>query len=431
MKTTSKALLSICALFFMAMSSYAQLKVQSNGYVMTNNISGTALSPLSIGGTGNSSYYASINSGNKSGLYVNSSGNGITIYGGYGDGTSGAGLFIHPSTSGNSSSERYGIYSVSGMTDQGKGIGIAGFCSSSMYYSHNKGAGIYGSASSSSYFSYPGIFAGYFYGDVRVTGSIYGTLLSPSASNSNGNYGEGTTVSIVNTDCRNDSESFDESISDKLRHVQLLQLTHRKETKTQTNNSSIKLPESEDEPAITPEEFAKYLEENKDAPAIQTEMASTRYELAVDQLRDVFPELVYEDRDGNISINYMEMIPLLVQALKEQQTRIDILEGKTVNRRAEAASITSADDVTLYLGQNNPNPFSEQTSIEVRIPNDVKTAFLCIYDMNGKQIDKIVIDERGTTRISILGTSLTEGMYLYSLIADGKVAGTKKMILTK
>jgi hypothetical protein len=51
--------------------------------------------------------------------------------------------------------------------------------------------------------------------------------------------------------------------------------------------------------------------------------------------------------------------------------------------------------------------------------------------MNGKQIDKIVIDERGTTRISILDTSLTEGMYLYSLIADGKVAGTRKMILTK
>ena len=128
------------------------------------------------------------------------------------------------------------------------------------------------------------------------------------------------------------------------------------------------------------------------------------------------------------------MIPLLVGVVNELRSEIEVLKGnhsETKSRSENSASITTTDDVTLYLGQNNPNPFSEQTSIEVRIPNDVKTAFLCIYDMNGKQIDKIIIDERGTTRISILGTSLTEGMYLYSLIADGKVAGTKKMILTK
>ncbi len=430
MKAITK-FVSLCAIYFtMALSSYAQLKVLSNGYIKTNMATGTALSPLSIGGAGNSSYFVSVNSTDKKGLFVQGNGNGVTIQGGYGDGPSNAGLYVYPSTNNNSYYDKYGIHASSAMTTQGVSVGVGGFCinSGSLVYG---GAGIYGSSTSSTSFSYPGIYAGYFYGNVRVTGSIYGILLSPSASNSNGTYGEGTTVSIVNTDCRNDSESFDESISDKLRHVQLLQLTHRKETKTQTNNSSIKLPESEDEPSLTPEEYAKYLEDNKDAPAVQTEMASTRYELAVDQLRDVFPELVYEDKDGNISINYIEMIPLLVQALKEQQTRIDILEGKNVNHRADAASITTTDNVTLYLGQNNPNPFSEQTSIEVRIPNDVKTAFLCIYDMNGKQIDKIVIDDRGTTRISILGTNLTEGMYIYSLIADGKVAGTKKMILTK
>lgn len=433
MKTTSKTLLSICALFFtMALPSNAQLKVLSNGYIKTNMATGTALSPLSIGGAGNSSYFVSVNSTDKKGLFVQGNGNGVTIQGGYGDGPSNAGLYVFPNTNNNSYYDKYGIHASSAMTNQGVSVGVGGFCinSGSSVYG---GSGIYGSSTTSTSFAYPGIYAGYFYGNVRVTGSIYGILLSPSASNGSGNYGEGTTVSVVDTDNRNNSETSDESISEKLRHVQLLQLTHRRDMKanTQSNNTNITFPEKEGDTELSPEEFAKYLEENKDAPAVQTEMASTRYELAVDQLRDVFPELVYEDKYGNISINYMEMIPLLVQALKEQQTRIDILEGKTVKHRAEAASITTADDVTLYLGQNNPNPFSEQTSIEVRIPNEVKTAFLCIYDMNGKQIDKIVIDERGTTRVSILGTSLTEGMYLYSLIADGKVAGTKKMILTK
>ena len=155
--------------------------------------------------------------------------------------------------------------------------------------------------------------------------------------------------------------------------------------------------------------------------------------MPIEQLEQLFPDLVYELEDGTKAVNYMEMIPLLVGVVNELRTEINVLKGNNseTKSRSDAASITTTDDVTLYLGQNNPNPFSEQTSIEVRIPNDVKTASLCIYDMNGKQIDKIVIDERGTTRISILGTSLTEGMYLYSLIADGKVAGTKKMILTK
>lgn len=55
MKTTSKTLLSLGAfLFTMALSSNAQLKVLSNGYILTNDTSGVALSPLSIGGVGNS-----------------------------------------------------------------------------------------------------------------------------------------------------------------------------------------------------------------------------------------------------------------------------------------------------------------------------------------------------------------------------------------
>ena len=435
MKTTTQNVLTICVLFFtMALPSNAQLKVQSNGYVMINNTTGTAVSPLSIGGTGNSSYYVSINNtGDYKGIYLkcNNYNNGIAVVGNLGKNRAEAGIRVVPT--GVYSPSRYSIHSFTGPTYYGKTIGVAGVHQSNSNYTSNKVAGIYGSSSADEQFDFSGVYAGYFNGDARVTGTLYGTLLTPSASNSNGNYGEGTTVSVVNTDATDESKSSDENISDKLRHVQLLQLISHKErtSTTWTNKSSIHFPEDEDDTELTSEEFEKFLEENKGNPIVQTEMASTRYELAVDQLRDVFPELVYEDKDGNISINYMEMIPLLVQALKEQQTRIDILEGKTVNRRAEAASITTTDDVTLYLGQNNPNPFSEQTSIEVRIPNDVKTAFLCIYDMNGKQIDKIVIDERGTTRISILGTNLIEGMYLYSLITDGKVAGTKKMILTK
>ncbi len=55
-------------------------------------------------------------------------------------------------------------------------------------------------------------------------------------------------------------------------------------------------------------------------------MASLGYGLAADQLRKVYPELVYEDQNGNMSINYIEMIPLLVQAINELKAEVEELK---------------------------------------------------------------------------------------------------------
>lgn len=49
----------------------------------------------------------------------------------------------------------------------------------------------------------------------------------------------------------------------------------------------------------------------------------------------------------------------------------------------------------------------------------------------GKQIEKIRINERGLGSVTIQGSGLSAGMYLYSLIADGEEVATKRMILTK
>lgn len=89
------------------------------------------------------------------------------------------------------------------------------------------------------------------------------------------------------------------------------------------------------------------------------------------------------------------------------------------------------DTEVLSLAQNRPNPFSERTTIEVTIPESTTNAALFIYDMNGKQVKQINITERGKTNLSITSEGLEPGMFLYSLIADGKIVNTKKMILTK
>ena len=159
------------------------------------------------------------------------------------------------------------------------------------------------------------------------------------------------------------------------------------------------------------------------------------YGLSADQLEEVFPDLVYEDENGNKSINYVEMVPVLVQAINELSAKVAALEGGTNAKRAKKAATAISDsksDITLLsLGQNKPNPFGTTTTIDVSVPETVQTAFIYVYDLQGKKVDQIDITARGKQSIQLTTANLTDGMYLYSLIADGKVVETRRMIVEK
>lgn len=83
------------------------------------------------------------------------------------------------------------------------------------------------------------------------------------------------------------------------------------------------------------------------------------------------------------------------------------------------------------LFQNLPNPFTETTEIRYRIPQDSQSAILYIYNMNGKQVDAIALTQKGDGKITLQGSSLEAGMYLYALMIDNKQIDVKRMILTK
>ncbi len=342
-----------------------------------------------------------------------------------------------------------GVFAQGGYTT-GNSCGIAGTITAAPV---SYAAGIYGS--SGTYLlipsSYPGKFAGFFRGDVRITGTLYADLLTPSAlSNSSGN-DEFSSVQVVSKE----TDAADECVSDKISKVQLLRITNNAESEKirniRGNNNTFTVEKNAKmKEALLSREEVDYetfdIQDNTDSEeeeVPQTPKASVRYGLAADQLKEVFPELVYEDANGNVSINYIEMIPLLVQSVNELKEEVESLkkekaelmaEESTANKAREQITSVSgtADDVDiLSLSQNDPNPFSDKTNIRVNVPEGISTAALFIYDMSGKQIRKIQITERGASSVSITSADLNEGMYLYSLIADGKIVNTKKMILTK
>lgn len=52
------------------------------------------------------------------------------------------------------------------------------------------------------------------------------------------------------------------------------------------------------------------------------------------ELQQVFPELVSEDKEGTLGINYIGLIPVLVEALKEQEEAIEKLRGEISSLKA-------------------------------------------------------------------------------------------------
>ena len=107
----------------------------------------------------------------------------------------------------------------------------------------------------------------------------------------------------------------------------------------------------------------------------------------------------------------------------------DVAENRQKAYRLIEEAVSDVDMVRM--DQNNPNPFSESTVISLNIPDKTQTASIFIYDMSGKQVHNIAVSERGETNITVYASELTAGMYIYTLVVDGKVVVTRRMIVSK
>ena len=259
----------------------------------------------------------------------------------------------------------------------------------------------------------PGRYTGYFLGDVRVTGSIYGTVLTPSASGS-ALMGRSALMPLsVESDAANGM-----SVTEKLSRLTAVQYNLSEPQAAQA------FAAAGDTATTTPRSVT-------DVQALE----KTHYGLDAEVLKEVYPDLVYESQEGDLCINYTVMIPLLVQSVNELRAQVVALQGRqTYNVRARGENETGIDSHALdvpALEQNDPNPFTQTTVVRYTLPESVKSAFLYIYDLNGTQIDQKTLQDRGRSSVTLEAGSLAPGMYLYALVADGKVIDTKRMIITK
>ncbi|MCX6250966.1 MAG: tail fiber domain-containing protein [Bacteroidetes bacterium] len=169
--------------------------------------------------------------------------------------------------------------------------------------------------------------------------------------------------------------------------------------------------------------------------------------LIAQEVKEVFPELVKQDAQGFYGVSYDGMVPVLLEAIKAQQKTINELSEKldrinqalglkdqpsaTGNNNLNTLQVTLSDKDAIILNQNVPNPFAEHTVITFNIPEGCNTAVINFYDNIGKMIKSVKIDTRGNGLLNVFGDDLSSGIYIYSLIIDGRSVETKKMIKSK
>lgn len=267
-------------------------------------------------------------------------------------------------------------------------------------YDGYNGAGVYGSSSSTTLPVSDGRYAGYFDGNVKVTGTVNGTYISSS-----------------DLRLKQEVKEIGEA-DDVLGKLELLSPISYK------YNPKLLYPDYDEKEAGRQDVKNSVIEK-------------THFGLVAQELQQVYPNLVYENDNGYLSINYIELIPIMLQSIKELNAKVEQLSGGSARKEKgigndETTGVESALSKELAaMDQNVPNPFSGKTDIAVYLPENTQTAILYIYDLSGKQVEQHDIQGRGNTVMTIHADKMDAGMYIYSLIADGKVVATKRMIVVK
>lgn len=395
----------------------SQLLVDSLGNVGIQAGDSTVKSTFSLKSAGDSDYDVYIYSNRVNGVYINNQKNlyyGVSY-----------GLRVFNTANHRTSTDAYGIHSVvknPASTTVGYMYGVygqasTGMCNYGVFGNYvptdsYSGAGVCGSVSGTRPV-FNGSYAGYFNGDVYVYGSI---------STSSGIY---TEVPVGESSIENISSSSDATtVSTSSVTDGILSKLNRIDAVKYTVSSSESV-------------------ETKETTTLSDVSEQIKYGLDVSALEEQFPELVRISGEGRTAIDYTGIIPLLLQAIRELEQKVTVLENSLSNGTVAygtqnqiggttlVSAMSTAPETNSSISRNTPNPFNETSIIHITLPVSVQSADLIICDMSGVELKRFRLNGRGSFDFELNASSLTSGIYLYTLIADGKVIDTKRMVIAK
>jgi hypothetical protein len=143
-------------------------------------------------------------------------------------------------------------------------------------------------------------------------------------------------------------------------------------------------------------------------------------------------------------LRYSDFVVPLVKAVQELssqnsnlQSQVDSLQSQITSILQQLAALKASPITSIsggsspYLQQNAPNPFNSSTLINYYIPSMNNNAQMVITSSAGQVVKSVILSNSGSGQVTINAGELAAGTYFYTLYIDGKLAGTKQMVLTK
>ncbi|CAN5706254.1 hypothetical protein BH10BAC2_BH10BAC2_42970 [soil metagenome] len=136
-------------------------------------------------------------------------------------------------------------------------------------------------------------------------------------------------------------------------------------------------------------------------------------------------------KQNNIQQKQIDELKAMMQSFQQnfekcnpcnQQAGISSQQS-TSNSQHQTSAISSAS-----LEQNIPNPFNNTTTINYTLPATYTSAKIIVTDEAGKVLKEVNVSGSGKGSLQINASMFASGVYNYSLYAEGKLIGTKKMV---
>ena len=398
-----KRIYVLVLLLVATMSLNAQLEVNNNGHVSVGSTTSDFKPILFVGENGSFSNEVSIGLAARP---LVQQGKNIAVDG-----------FVNSSQS-YTSDTNYGVFGYTFLNhNHGRNYGVSGMINFDSSNPSGGGAGLYGTNYGYMY-TFPdniqGMYAGYFHGNTSLSGRTTAQEIYTPADNR----------LCENVESIGGSNRDNDQTLDNLLKMNVLEFNMK-------NTHTVKAPDSPEE--MTEEVRQAYEYMKKDEEEL---FARRHFGLSAQELQKIYPNLVLKGQDGYLCINYQELVPILIRSIQELNQKVVELQGKEGENKTRGIAEDALEEKTSgastgnILYQNTPNPFKEQTTIRFSLADDAKDAAICIFDLSGKMLKKLPVTP-GMTSVSVGGYELGEGMFLYTLMANGQEIDTKRMINTK
>ena len=374
-------------LVFGAMNASAQLTVYHNGNVNIGSEQPTSNVSLSVGNVAyrDTAYHVSLGLHNPASGCYNIGGEGVAY-----------------SPTMRNTGRAFGLRGVAGNCTSGYNFGVLGALQGSQ-----EGAAIFGTTSGKTLgLSVDGRYAGYFDGNVKITGSLQGDVVNSAD------------VNAKNTQALRPINSALDGIASANPFMYIVR------TQVPDIGAGMAPDSTTQTGTVAP----------TSDPVVP--FGKSYYALDVNAVKQSFPALIIKDAKGNEYVNYTQLVPILVQAIKELKTELDDLKEAVASsgtRKVNAATniaTNTLDEGWGSISQNTPNPFTGQSTVRVSVPDDASDAYVDILTLNGASVKRIPVSN-GLSEVSLSSFDFVPGTYLYTLVVNGKVTETRRMIVNR